>query len=523
MAGNSTEGPLDGPEIVVASSFTSTPLIALLEHLGSDPGFARTITSAPYGQVVEQLLDPASSFVRTSAGLNVVLTRPGDWQRDALTLVADAAAGFVARHAGQLLVCVFPDAPGAPGDDAELISRLSGVEGLAVVRAADWFHAYGVADPFDAHAAALADVPFSDEAFAAVALGLSRVVASLHAKPRKVIAVDCDYTLWGGACGDLDPAELTIDDRYRRVQRFLRDRHDAGFVLVVCSRNDPASVDRVFAERADDLLLTPEHFAARRVNWDPKWQNLTSLAAELNLGVDSFVLVDDDALTCAQTAEALPSTGVVHLPDDADALAVLLRSTDFDRFFTTEADRLRNQSYRGEALRAEQVATVSSPEELNAKLETVVEVVPAGQAHWRRIEQLAARTNQFTSATMTAAQVSAALRAGAPGWVVSLRDRFGDYGVVGAVVAAEIDGDWHVDALMMSCRALNRGVAETLLDTAVRAGADAGFPHTRVRVRPTGRNDLAIDFLTRRAADVSEETDDRLVVLIDPAGAEGAR
>ncbi|MFD9697503.1 HAD-IIIC family phosphatase [Lentzea sp. NPDC059081] len=507
MDGKSTEGALR-PDVVIASSFTNAPLMALLERLNQDLGFANAITAAPHGQVGEQLLDPGSAFARNTTGLNVVLVRHGEWAAAGL---APLAAGFAARQSNHLVVCLLPE---PSGDDREVTP--SGVEGLAVVCAADWFHAHGVTDVFDAHAAALADVPFTDEAFAAVALGLSRVAASLHAKPRKVIAVDCDYTLWGGACGDLDPAELLIDDRYRRVQQFLKERHDAGFMLVICSRNDPASVDRVFAERAGDLVLTPEHFVGRRVNWAPKWQNLHSLAAELNVGVDSFVLVDDDALTCAQTAEALPSTGVVHLPDDADALAVLRRSTDFDRFFTTEADRLRNQSYRGEALRAEHVAAVSSPGELNAKLETVVEVVPADRAHWRRIEQLAARTNQFTSATMTPAQVAAALREGAPGWVVSLRDRFGDYGVVGAVVAAETDGDWHVDALMMSCRALNRGVAESLLDTAVRAGADAGFSRTNVRVRPTGRNDLAIDFLTRRAADVREQADSQLLMVIDP-------
>ncbi|MFD5829859.1 HAD-IIIC family phosphatase [Lentzea sp. NPDC060358] len=500
--------------MVIACGFTSAPLMSLLEHLNEELGFARRVTAAAHGQVVEQLLDPGSDFARNSSGLNVLLVQPG--AGDTRAALARLAAGFAARHSGHLLVCVVPEPSGALADELELVGLLKSVEGLAAVRAADWFHAHGIADPFDARAAALADVPLTDEAFATVALGLSRVARSLYAKPRKVIAVDCDYTLWGGACGDLDPAELTIDDRYRQVQQFLADRHDAGFMLVVCSRNDPASVDRVFAERAGDLLLTPEHFVARRVNWDPKWRNLTSLAAELGVGVDSFVLVDDDALTCAQTAEALPSTGVVHLPDDADALAVLRRSTAFDRFFTTEADRLRNESYRGAALRAEQVAAVSSPEELNARLETVVEVVPAEQAHWRRIEQLAARTNQFTSATMTPAQVGAALRAGAPGWVVSLRDRFGDYGVVGAVVAADTGGDWTVDALMMSCRALNRGVAETLLDTAVRAGAAAGFPRTHVPLRPTGRNDLAIDFLTERAADVREQADSRLLVVLDP-------
>ncbi|PRY39483.1 HAD-IIIC family phosphatase [Umezawaea tangerina] len=537
MIGTSAQEAPDGLDIVVASTFTSTPVVPLLEHLNKKRGFDATVTSAPYGQVVEQLLNPASAFARNTTGLDVCLTRPGDWApegsppddfRESLRYMASAVADFAGRHRGHLVVCVLPDPPGrrTAGLGTELVDLLTGVEGVAVVRAEDWFLAYGIDDPADSHAAALADVPFTDEAFAAVAIGLTRVVASLRGRPRKVIAVDCDYTLWGGACGDLDPAELTIDDRYRGVQRFLRERHDAGFMLVVCSRNDPASVDRVFAERADDLLLTPEHFVGRRVDWEPKWRNLNSLAAELGVGVDSFVLVDDDPLTCAQTAEALPSIGVVRLPVDADPLVRLKRSPHFDRFFVTREDRLRNQSYRGEVLRAREVGTISSPEELNARLGTDIEVVPVRREHWRRVEQLAARTNQFTCATMTPARVAAALREGAAGWVVSLRDRFGDYGVVGAAVAAESGGHWHVDALMMSCRALNRGVAEALLATVVRAGESAGLLGTRVSVHPTGRNALAVDFLTQRSTDVSVQADGGLLMTIartDPARAEGPR
>ncbi|MCS7480479.1 HAD-IIIC family phosphatase [Umezawaea endophytica] len=521
----------DRLDVVVASTFTSTPVITFLEHLNDRGGFSSTITAAPYGQVAEQLLGPTSAFAHNASGLNACLTRPGDWvpkgsspddALDALRWMTAAAADLVARHSNHLLVCVFPEPPGdvVDGMEDEVVDHLTGVEGIAVVRAADWFRAYGVDDPHDPHAAALADVPFTDDAFAAVALGIERVVAALRGKPRKVIAVDCDHTLWGGACGDLDPADLTIDEGYRQVQRFLREQHDAGFLLVLCSRNDPASVDRVFAERARDLLLTPEHFVGRRINWDPKWRNLGSLAAELDVGVDSFVLVDDDPLTCAQTAEALPSVGVVRLPVGEDSLARLRRSPHFDRFFVTREDRLRNRSYRGNALRRQEVGATSSPEELNARLGTVIEVVPAEPAHWRRIAQLTARTNQFTCATMTPARATAALRDGGAGWVVSLRDRFGDYGVVGAAMAAESDGCWHVDALVMSCRALDRGVAEALLATVVRAGG--GYPRTRVLVRPTGRNGLAVDFFARRATDITTQADGHLLMTIAEAEAEGA-
>jgi FkbH-like protein len=474
---------------------------------------------------MEQLLDPASAFGRNSTGLNVCLIRPSDWSpagsspddtRETLRLFAEAASEFIAEHSGHLLVCLCPDPSGdemVPALDA-LTDDLSGTAGVAVVSAQDWFQAYAVADPFDPYAQELAHLPFTDLAFAAIALGLARVVRSLNAKPRKVIAVDCDDTLWGGACGDLDPAELVIDDRFRGVQRFLLDRFHHGFMLVICSRNDPASVERVFAERAADLVLAPEHFVTRQVNWRPKWENLNAMAAQLGVGVDSFVLVDDDPLVCVLTGDALPATGVVHLPVAADPLPILLRQADFDRFFVTDEDRRRNDTYRADELRARERAGTATLAELNRRLGTEISVVRANRSHWRRIEQLAARTNQFTCATMTPAEVGAALRGGAPAWVVSLRDRFGEYGVVAAALAHPGDGEFRLDTLMMSCRALHRGVAEALLDTVLAEAHRRGHAEVRARLRPTGRNQLARDFLTDRAVRVDDDADGHLVILL---------
>jgi FkbH-like protein len=515
-------------DIVIAATYTCTPVVGMLEHLTRTSGLPARIGQAPYGQVVEQLLDPSSAFAHNQTGLNVCLIRPGDWnpagssrsdQRETLRLFAEAVQDFASRNANHLFIGICPEtagsaAPAGTGGERTLADTLSDVPGLAVVRVADWFETYGVADPFDIYADELARLPFTDVAFAALAMGLARVAGSLRTRPRKVIAVDCDYTLWGGACGDLDSAELVIDDRYRAVQRFLRDRYEQGFMLVICSRNDPENVERVFARRGADLELSAEHFVGRRINWGPKWDSLRSLAAELNVGVDSFVLVDDDPLVCAELGEALPSVGVVQLPVDADPVAILRRSAEFDRFFVTEEDRRRNTTYRADELRARESREVSSPAELNRRLDTVIEVRPAQRSDWRRMEQLVSRTNQFTCATMKPPQLIAALLDGCLGWVVCLRDRFGDYGVVAAAVAGPHDSGFELVNLVMSCRALGRGVAEALLDAVHAAAIEAGHPDLRVRLRPTGRNRLAVDFFTQRAERVDEDVEGHLLMSI---------
>lgn len=521
--------PLD---VVIAATFTCNPVATLFSHAADGHGLSVSIEQAPYGQVVEQLLDPAAAFRRNAGGLNVCLIRPGDWtpasagaadRRATLRVFTEVAADFAAATTGHLLVCVCPDQPDDPVVPADrdllddLVADLGNLPGVAVVSAIDWFTAYGVADPFDPHADELARLPFTDTAFAAIAIGLARVARSLTARPRKVIAVDCDYTLWGGACGDVEPAELVIDDRYRAVHRFLRERYELGFMLAICSRNDPVNVERAFAARADDLGIGAEHFVAREVGWEPKSAGLTRLAAQLGVGVDSFVLLDDDPIVCAEVEAFLPAVGVVHLPPDADPATVLGQRGEFDRFFATDEDRRRNDTYRADTLRVHEAEGVQGYAELNRRLATVIEVHRADRPHWRRVEQLVSRTNQFTCGTRRPGEVVAALRAGATGWVATLRDRFGEYGVVAAAVAAKDRGDgFELDTFAMSCRVLNRGVAEALLGAVTGAVTAAGHRELRVRLRQTGRNHLAVSFFTERAADRRTDGDDLLLMIASP-------
>ncbi|WP_197359194.1 HAD-IIIC family phosphatase, partial [Streptomyces clavuligerus] len=528
--------------ITVAATFTADPLLPLLRDALEHIEAPHHVESAPYGQLVEQLLSPSSRFARNTRGVNAGLIRVADWAGapDRVDAFVGAAREFAAARGTPTLFVVCPDPPAAgavrptavsvsggerppppapeegPGTGtgsavARLSAGLRDVPGVALVDAAEWFAAYGCRDIHDPEAADIAHIPYTEEAFAVLAVGVARVARTTCERPRKVIAVDCDETLWGGACGDRAPADLDLGGHFREVRRFLARKHEEGFVLVLTSRNDPESVERVFAERAADLVLTREHFAAARVNWKPKSRNILSLAEELRLGVDSFVLVDDDPYVCAEVGEALPEVAVVHVGTDSDPPQVLRHCWELDRFFATAEDRTRNDGYRADALRREAAAGAGDTASLNERLGTAVTVGRATPADLPRITQLLARTNQFTSATATAADLPGLLeRPDTTAWTARLRDRFGDYGVIAAAVATPGPGDddpgsgtgttpGAVDLLCfaMSCRALDRGVTEALF----RAVAEDGrAPGLQVRFRRTGRNGPALDFLRRHGA-----------------------
>ncbi|MFI6763281.1 HAD-IIIC family phosphatase [Micromonospora sp. NPDC050417] len=496
----------------VAASFTAEPLAEVLRFWAGELALPMAIEFAPYGQVFQQLLDPGSPLRTSRDGVNVVAVR--------LTDIADPD-GFVAalrtadRRAGvPLVVALCPDPPAAecstPGtatrstpDSAERVVRdgLAGCAHLRLIGPAELAGRYPVAEPHDAYADRLGRVPYTPEFFAALGTALARTVHALVTTRPKVIVVDADNTLWNGIVGEDGPGGVTVDRHRRALQQLLVDQRDAGRLLCLCSRNQPADVNAVLSGHPD-LLLRPEHLTASRVNWQPKWENLRSLAAELNLGLESFVFLDDSPIEVAEVRAACPEVLSLTLPSDSAEAAAFLRHCwplDLDR--VTDEDRERAARYEQEARRHAWRERAMSLADFHAGLELRVAVTPARPDQRERIAQLAQRTNQFNLAPVRRDP----LEPPAPDldWlVVTVADRFGDYGLVG-VVGHTVDAEWlRVDTFLLSCRALGRGVEHRMLAHLGELALDRGVSTVALACLPTARNGPARTFL----ADVTAGT-----------------
>ena len=106
--------------IAITASFTAEPVGEPLSFVLGELGMKYRAVFAPYQQVFQQLLDPAS-LVRTADGFAVVLVRFEDWlhgdegpsttQEEKLEQVADdliAALGAAQRGTAPLIVCFCP-------------------------------------------------------------------------------------------------------------------------------------------------------------------------------------------------------------------------------------------------------------------------------------------------------------------------------------------------------------------------------------------------------------------------------
>ena len=272
-------------------------------------------------------------------------------------------------------------------------------------------------------------------------------------------------------------------------------QHDSGVLLCLCSKNNEADVAEVFAR--PDMVLRDEHIVASRINWKPKSRNLRSLAQELNLGLDSFLFLDDSAVECAEVEAGCPEVMVAQLPaDEASIEPFLQHHWAFDRTAVTEEDRRRTQMYRQEAERARSLQKAPSLQEFLEKLELVVTIAELEDSDLERAAQLTNRTNQFNLTTVrrTPGEITSFLAGGGEARIVRVRDRFGDYGVVGLLLF-EAQKAVRVDTFLLSCRVLGRGVEYEVTRALGRLAAARGRSHLEFPFRRTKKNSPALEFL----------------------------
>ncbi len=355
--------------------------------------------------------------------------------------------------------------------------------------------AYPVPDGHDPHADELGHVPYTPELFAALGTLVARRIAALCRPPRKVVVLDCDETLWKGVCAEDGPFGVTLDTEHRALQEFMRAQREAGMLLALCSKNEPEDVLDVFRSNPE-LPLRSDDFAGRRINWQPKSENLASLAQELGLGLDGFVFVDDNAAECAEVEASCPEVLALALPQQGVA-AFLSHVWAFDRPGTTQEDRARAAMYAQNLERARLEKRVRGLEGFLEALRLEVGIAPVAADELARVAQLTQRTNQMNATTVRRSEIDLRdlLRSGAECLSVHVSDRFGSYGLVGVVLFHATADALAVDTFLLSCRALGKGVEHRMMARLGELACERGKTWLEMRFVRTARNWPALDFL----------------------------
>ncbi len=473
-------------KIVLAATFTAQPLGSALELWCRAFGIPFSVEFGEFNQVEQTLLAPDSDFMNNHNGLNVVLTCPEDLLCDhdpdgmlRAGQLLEAIKTYAAREKG-LIVSNLPPVVSSffYGKQPQVEKlrfwwqeQLEKVDGVHILDFAGVVEEVGRNNARDTSFEAIARAPYSQLVYQRLGIAITRLVRGIFLPAKKVLAFDCDDTLWGGQIGEdgIDSIALSNEHpgrSFRLFQEMLLELKKRGVLLVLASKNEEADVWDVF-DRHPDMVLRRGDIAGYRINWKEKSSNLRELAEELNLGLDSFVFIDDSPVERLEVETNAPMVTVVPMPKEPARYAeTLSKLWCFDSASITVEDTMRTQFMAQEQQRRESQENAISLQSYLESLQLVVEIQAAQEIDLARVAQLTQKTNQFNLSLIrrSLTEIREIHKSGTI-LVLNVKDRFGDYGLVGVAILKPENGCMLLDTFLISCRILGRGVEQAFLCT----------------------------------------------------------
>lgn len=566
-----TLGPVAGElRLGIVHTYTSDLLDPWFELAAALQGLESKVYHAPYGLALQEA-QAGSPLVAHRPDITLLMLRREDLhpalaapivgledadqdrvRTEALQRLRDVLSMFRAQAVGYLVVTLLPslappslglydaqhergEAAWWAGFKAELTTWMRGhVPSSLFLDLDDVVARVGHAAFFDRRYWYSATYPFTGPAAREFTRRVVSIAVTLRQPKAKVIVLDADNTLWGGIVGEDGPDGIALGPEYPgRVymdfQRRLLDFQQRGFLLAMCSKNNERDVLEVLREHPHQLLRE-SHFAAMRVNWEPKPDNLAALAAELNLGLDSFVFVDDSDHECAAVRHRLPQVEVVQVPPRAvDIPGCLDLVARLEVLSLTREDLAKTRLYDEERKRrslSEDVARGGGgAADYLARLGMKMTVRLDPAEHVTRLSQLSGKTNQFNLTTRRYSEQQVREFIDRDDVLVadfSLADTFGDSGVVGlAIWRRPAPDEAELDSFLMSCRVIGREAECAFLHTMLRHLQAQGVRHVVADFLPTAKNDLVRQFLPEQGFRADAAGRFRLDLAECPPRAEG--
>jgi len=294
---------------------------------------------------------------------------------------------------------------------------------------------------------------------------------------KKVIVLDCDNTLWGGVIGEdgltgIHLSNSGLGEVFRDLQRFFLECKTRGFLLCLASKNNPEDVLKVFREHGD-MLLSLDDIVDYRINWNSKSQNLKEISDNLSLGLDSFIFIDDNPIERMEVATAYPEVTTPELPVLQHQWLGYLKRQEY--FWTNESiaghavDKTKQYKDRAEFLSASN-ASIDRSKFLKS-INLCPDLMLLDDSNLQRASELTRKTNQFNlnKVPLEISEIKSLNEdSGNHIYLCSLKDRFGDHGIIGLIKYQKTNEKVIVDTFLLSCRILGRHFEQWILNEILR-------------------------------------------------------
>ncbi len=336
---------------------------------------------------------------------------------------------------------------------------------------------------------------------------------SIALKRKKCLVLDLDNTLWGGVLGEEGIEGIKIGGDYPGKaflywQEALLELSKNGVILTVCSKNNEQDVLDAW-EKNPFMVLKKEHFATYRINWTDKATNIQELAKELNIGLDSFVFVDDNPTERELIKQMLPMVSVPDFPTQPYELPEFFKQLVEDYFkvySVTDEDKKKTGQYKANAQRAQAAASFKDFSAFLRSLNIQITIETANDFNLQRIAQMTQKTNQFnlTTKRYTDADIRGFINQGWKIWCISVADRFGDNGITGTIM---VTPEGEIDTFLLSCRILGKGIEFAFIKKIFAILKTEGIKTMKASYLPTAKNAQVREFWDKCGFTLERETD----------------
>jgi FkbH-like protein len=519
---------------VVVSDFNVDALTRFLANDSEPP--ALRIKAAPFGQAAQVLLNDESECWKTKHDFGIIWTQPGsvsrsfklllDYQQISIESVLGEVDDFVSllmniqNKVDFLFVPTWVNPPFDRGFgmldmkpgfgitnvlmqmNLRLAELLNDSPNTYVLNTEKWVANSGKYS-FNPKLWYMAKIPFGNDLLQQAVKDIKSAVRGLTGHSRKLIILDLDDTLWGGIVGEVGWEHLTLGghdilgEAYADFQSALKSLMNRGVLLAIVSKNDESiAVEAI--KNHPEMILTLEDFVGWRINWNDKAQNIVDLAADLNLGTESIVFIDDNPIERARVKEALPEVFVPEWPDDKMLYKkALLSLSCFDAPSITKEDLARTRMYKIEQQRRNIKREVSSVDDWLKTLGLRVKIEEVNGVNIGRTAQLLNKTNQLNLSTrrLTESELTAwAQHKDHKLWTFRVSDKFGDMGLTG-IVSLEVDGNrGRIVDFVLSCRVMGRRIEQTMLYTVINHATSIQLREIWAKFIPTSKNKPCLEF-----------------------------
>lgn len=388
---------------------------------------------------------------------------------------------------------------------------------IKVLDIRDFYGKVDVSNAIDWRFYYISQMPLNPKLAPLFKLWFNQQVEAIELKRKKCIVLDLDNTLWGGILGEdgiegIELGETYPGSAFLDFQRFLFELSKNGIILTVCSKNNEQDVLEAW-DKNPNMILKKEHFVTYRINWNNKADNISEIAEELNIGLDSLVFVDDNPTERELVKQMLPMVEVPEFPKHPylyPGFAQELVDNYFRIYTLTSEDLSKTQQYKDNAERAHFKQGFTNYEDYLGSLDMELTIENLSDFNITRFAQMTQKTNQFnlTTKRYTETDLSSMAADGSLLYGLRVKDKFGDNGLTGLIIINKHGKNAIIDSLLLSCRILGKNIETEFVRYILSKLKDIGVNHISATYIKTLKNAQVADFYDKLGFEVEEDSTD---------------